>query len=355
MMLDKVVSFLKTDIKDIGKIIETEQSQDRGNSKEKEVIGSNTIEIHNQALSEAKLLGSIMNNLDGTFFNSPDFLFYLDIKSSLINNQNQYQGLNNCAELLCLAIKAQETFLKIEQTELRYRSRTQQVLYDFVFDLLSQKFGAEQKDENDLEANVLNAQRKEEKHYSPDEFKQVIREKLAEVCQEIKTDQGKKPLEEYCDLLEKLVKEKTLGLKLLYLFKTSSDIDFSILRTISDMVVYLQDKNIKQLNAMEDLVVKNEQIFLQVSQIINVPKTRRNPMTFAILLQYVTFNIKYQGFLEQFSKMISILKDWSRSYRTVFELRARYPENQYELPEEFQKEVIGLDIYEKYNKYMDLY
>jgi hypothetical protein len=39
----------------------------------------------------------------------------------------------------------------------------------------------------------------------------------------------------------------------------------------------------------------------------------------------------------------------------VFELRSRYPENQFELPEDFKKEVIGLDIYEKYKGYIDLY
>jgi hypothetical protein len=359
MVLKKIVSFLKTDIKDLKKTQEKESSQDEGTmtskSKGKEAVGSNTIEIHNQALSEAKLLGSIMKNLDGAFFSSPDFLFYLDIKSFLINNENQYQGLNNPSELLCLAVKAQETFLKIEQTELRYRSRKQQDLYDFVFDLLSQKFAVEEKKEDDLEAGALNAQRKEERYYDPEEFKQLIRSKLVEVCQEIKTEQGKKPLEEYCDLLEDLVKEKTLGLKLLYLFKTSNNVDFSILRTLSDMVVYLQDKNVKQIKAMEDLVLKNQKVFLQVAEIINVPKSRRNPKTFAIILQYVTVNVKYQSLLEQFSQMISVLKDWRKCYRTVVDLRARYPENEYELPDDFKKEVIGLDIYQKYNQYIDLY
>ena len=353
MVLKKIVSLLNTDIKDIGKKQDAEQSQE--SSKGKEVISKNTIELHNQALSEVKLLGSIMKNLDNAFFNSSDFLAYLDIKSSLTNNQNQYRGLNNCAELLCLAVKAQETFLKIEQTELRYRSRKQQDLYDFVFDLLTQKFATEKQTENDLESGALNAQRKQEKYYSPDEFKEALREKLTEVCQEIKTEQGKKPLEEYCDLLEELVKEKTIGLKLLYRFKTYSDVDFSLLRTISDMVTYLQDKNIKQLKAMEDLVIKNESLFVQLAPIIGVSKTRQNATTFAILLQYVTFNIKYQGFLEQFSKMISLLKDWRNCFRSISEIRARYPENQYELPEEFKKEIIGLSQYQKYSKYIDLF
>jgi hypothetical protein len=348
MVLDKIVSFLKTDIKDIGKKKEKEHDQTR------ETIASNTIEIHNQALSEAKILGSIMKNLDNPFFSSADFAFYVDIKSSLSHNTNEYQGLNDSAELFSLAIKARETFLKLEQTELRYRSRKQQELYDFVLDLLNQKFASEKQEQNDLESGVVKSQRKTEAYYSPEEFKQAVRQKLAAVCQEIKTEEGQKPLQEYCDLLEELATKKSLGLKLLYLFKNSSGADFYMLKIIADMIVYLQDKDIKKLRAMEDLVSKNEPIFVQLGQIINVPKNLRHPHTFARLLQYVTFNIKYQSLLEQFSKIIIILKDWRRCYATVAELRARYPEHQYQLPEEFSKPIVGLDIYEKYNKYMDL-
>jgi hypothetical protein len=344
MVLNKIVSFLKTDIKDIGKKKEKEHDQTR------ETIASNIIEIHNQALSEAKILGSIMKNLDNPFFCSADFAFYGEIKSSLSHNGNEDQGLNDSAELFSLAIKARETFLKLEQTELHYRSRKKQELYDFVFDLLNQQFASEKQfEENDLDSGVVKSQRKTEPYYSPEEFKQAVRQKLAAVCQEIKTEEGHKPLQEYCDLLEELTTQKSLGLKLLYLFKNSSGVDCSILKTIADTIVYLQDKDIKKLKAMEDLVSKNESIFVQLGQIINVPKNLRHPHSFARLLQYVTFNIKYQSLLEQFSKIITILKDWRRCYATVAELRARYPEHQYQLPEdeEFSKPIVGLDIYER--------
>ncbi len=163
-MLEKIVSFLKTDIKEFGKT----------KNIDKEKIGDNTVEMHNQALSEIKLLGSIVKNLDVGFFTSSTFTSYLDMKSSFNNGTNQYQGLGKCTELFCLAVKAQANFLKIEQTELRYRGRKQQDFYDFVFDLLRQKFDTSEDGEKNLELGVVNAKRKGEKDYYPDTFKEQI-------------------------------------------------------------------------------------------------------------------------------------------------------------------------------------
>ena len=338
-MLNKIITFFNTYIENLINKKDKQISPAKTKEEEKEQVGNKTIEMHRQDLSKTKLLASIIKNLDMGFFASSDFVFYLNIKSELINNQDEYQDLNNPAELFSLAVKAKDNFLKIEQTELRYRSLKQQEFYDYIFDLLRQNFEIQE----------------EKKYYSPDEFKSNIRKKLEEVSQEITREQGRIPLQEYCASLEELAIEKNLGLKLLYLFKTFGNVDFSVLRIISDMVVYLQDKNIQNLQAMEDLVMKNQGLFLEVGRIVGVPQTRENATTYSILLQYLVLNIKYESFLEKFSRMSSLLKDWFICYKTVTELRERYPENEYAIPEEFKQEIKGLDIYEKYSKYIDLF
>lgn len=63
-----------------------------------------------------------------------------------------------------------------------------------------------------------------------------------------------------------------------------------MLRVISDMVTYLQDKNMQNMKAMQDLVVKNEDVFIKLGRIIGVPKTKETPDTYARLLQYLALS-----------------------------------------------------------------
>ena len=200
-MLKKIVSFLNTDINDL-----------TSKNVEKKEIDNDIVQIHNQHLSQTRFLGSIIESLDAEFFTSSDFIFFLNLKASFVGEQNQYQGLNNCAELFALAVKAQSNFLKIEQTELRYRSRKQQEFYDFIVDLLAQKFDEDSSD-NLSSGVVIGARETETKNYSAQEFKALIKDKLIQVQEQIKTEEGKKALDDYCASLEELATKHNLGLK----------------------------------------------------------------------------------------------------------------------------------------------
>lgn len=342
-MLKKIVSFLNQDI--------TTLTQ---NNSQKEDISENSINIHNQAISEAKILASIAKTIDNPNFQQSDFKFYLQIKSLFARNKESYQGLETSAELLRLAVKAQGNFLKIEQTELRYRSTKQQEYYEFVLNFLGEKFGDDD-DNNDLENNQIVAKKRQENKYSPEEFKQQIRTKLEEIKPTIKTEQGREALEDYTESLEGLAEEKDIGLKLLYLFKKFNLTDFSVLRVISDMVLYLQDKNMQNMKAMQDLVIKNEDVFIKLGRIIGVPKTKETPDTYAKLLQYLALSKKHEQTREQFIKLIQVLKPWQGFYRTITDIREQYSANQYNLPEEFTQEIPGLSIYENYQQYINIF
>lgn len=344
-MLKKIVSFLNQDISTLTQ-----------NPSPKENISENSINLHNQAFAEAKLLSSVAKTIDNLNFKQPDFEYYLKIKSLFSNNQQPYQELENIAELLRLAIKAQANFLQIEQTELLYRSTKQQEYYDFVLKFLGEKFTDLEQNKDDLENNQIIAQKKQKNNkYSPEEFKQQIRAKLEEIKPTIKSEQGKLALEDYTQSLESLAEEKDIGLKLLYLFKKYNLNDFSVLKVISDMVNYLQDKNMQNIKAMQDLVIKNEQTFIQLGRIIGVPQTKETPETYAILLQYLALSKKHEKTIEQFIKLMQVLKPWREFYKTISDIREQHSPNQYNLPEQFTQEIPGLSIYQKYQQYVNMF
>lgn len=340
-MFKKIVSFLNQDVTNLTKEIEGE-----------EIISEVSKNIHNQALAEIKVLSTIAKTLDNPNFQNTDFLFYIKIKSFFATNREQYQGLQNSAELLALAVKAQANFLKIEQTELRYRSTKQQEYYQFVMDFLGEKFT---EDNNELEEGAIITKKKDNKKYSREEFKQQIRAKLEEIKPTIKTEQGKQALEDYTESLEALAEEKDIGLKLLYLFKKYNLTDFSILRTISDMVIYLQDKNMQNTKAMQDLVVKNEDIFLKVGKIIGIPKSKENPETYGRILQYLALTKKHENSIQQFTKLMEVLKQSINFEKTITDIREQYPSSQYKQPDEFKQEIPGISLFQKYGEYLPLF
>ncbi|MGI0481662.1 hypothetical protein ACN4EE_12825 [Geminocystis sp. CENA526] len=342
-MFKKIVSFLNQDVANLTK-------ENQGT----ETVSEISTNIHNQALAEIKVLSTIAKTLDNPNYKNPDFSFYLKIKSFFATNKEQYQGLQNSAELLALAVKAQANFLKIEQTELRYRSTKQQEYYQFVIDFLGEKF-AEDKSNEASEGGAIVTKKKDNSKYSKEEFKQQIRAKLEEVKLTIKTEQGKQALEDYTESLEALAAEKEIGLKLLYLFKKFNLTDFSILRTISDMVIYLQDKNMQNMKAMQDLVVKNEEIFLKVGKIIGIPKTKENPETYGRILQYLALSKKHESSIQQFTKMMDVMKQWKNFYKTITDIREQYPPSQYQQPDEFKQEIPGLSLYQTYGEYLSIF
>lgn len=317
-----------------------------------ETISESTISLHNQALAELKVLTPIANALDNANLSDPDLMFYVRLKSYFAKGIDRYKDLGNCAELLRVAIQAKDSFLKIEQTELRYFSGKQQQFYKFVFGLLEENFGKE--NESNLSQNSF-IKDKPQRKYSAEEFKTKIQEKRDQIIPSIKTEEGKQALYDYTQSLENLAAEKELGLNLLYLFKKLELTDFSTIRVISDMVIYLQDKNMNNMPAMLDLVDNNSEIFEQIGNIIGIPKAKITRETFAILLQYIALSKKHEVTYVQFARLIEILKEWQKFYESLMRIRQEYPANKYKIPEEFTKEIPGIKTYEKYQDYVNLF
>jgi len=321
-----------------------------------EIIPENSVSIHNQALLEIKMLSSIAKTLDRDDFQQPDFMFYLDIKSSFIRDIDQYKGLQNSAELLEVAIAAQSIFLRIEQIELRYHSSKQQEYYDYVMGLLDEQFAEEKKPEAGEEEGFLKGKKVQSKKvYSPNEFREKIETKLAEIRKTIKSEQGQIALDDYAESLKLLAAKKELGLKLLYLFKQSNLKDLSILKSLSDMVNYLQDKNLKNTKAVMDLVDKNQDIFRQVTRIIGLSKSKETLETYATLLQYLALSKKHEENSQQFFRLMAVMKEWLSLNKVITNNRQDYPGSRYNLPEEYKAKIPGVSTYETYEDYIELF
>ncbi|AFZ48624.1 hypothetical protein Cyast_2681 [Cyanobacterium stanieri PCC 7202] len=321
----------------------------------KQNVPESSVIAHNQLFSEIKILSSIAKTLNSESFTQSDFKFFLDIRASFARNIDQYQGLENSAELLRVAIAAQSIFLKIEQTELRYRSSKQQEYYDYVLQILTEEF-AEVKTEEE-ENGILIAQKKAppKKQYSPVLFKEKLRSKLEEIRATIKSEAGQNALDDYAESVEKLATEKDIGLRLLYLFKKSDIKDLSILRVLSDMVDYLQSKDLKKTSAVIDLVRKNQEIFVQVTRIIGLPKSKETLENYALILQYLGLSKKHEQSAEQFFRLMAVMQEWFNLYTMIENHRLKYPAQEYNLPPEYTKDIPAVEIYKKYENMITIF
>ncbi len=100
-------------------------------------VPEGSISLHHRSFQEITSIGNKAENINNDKFGSEEFLLLLRIKINIFKEAEGYKGLGNCVELLQAAIIAQKSFLRLEQTELRYRSRKQQEFYQYVTDNLA--------------------------------------------------------------------------------------------------------------------------------------------------------------------------------------------------------------------------
>jgi hypothetical protein len=292
----------------------------------RETINPDIILKHNQALNKTKTLQIMAQALEHKRFREKDFILLLQIKNKFAEGLAEYKGIHSYLRLFLVAIEAKNSFLSIEQIELLYRSSNQQKFYQLVFQL--------------LETNV-----------SKEKFYQVIHQELTELLPKIKTEKGKKALECYAHALDSLTNKDNLGLKLLYLFKKYQLTNYSILQQVSNRVDYLKNKGIKKTSDLVSFVKKEGEIFVNLGTILEIPEQKNNPITYAIILQYVILQAKYGNVYSQFEKLMEVLGNWNKLYKTVQSIRRQYCWKKYRQPKDFKETVVILDLYKKYAHY----
>ncbi|MBC6419889.1 MAG: hypothetical protein GDA44_14570 [Prochloron sp. SP5CPC1] len=222
-----------------------------------------------------------------------------------------------------MAIKTQDSFLVIYNTELRYQGRSQQELYRFVEELLAENVNRE-------------------------DFRARVEEKLTEVQKLVKREEVRKVLDNYYDNLF-IVSQKNVSLQLLSLFKKYQLDVYSLLRTISNLNNNVQpNSNLLDFEGLVVFVMGEYTVFEQIAPIIGVLEKKKTPQTFAKIIQYIALEYKHGTTANKFKQFIVELRKWQQSYNYLLAIRLQYSSEEYKLPEAFQANIPGEEIYQKY-------
>jgi hypothetical protein len=265
--------------------------------------------------------------MDSEKFSSREFVTFLNLHREFESNAGPYEGLKYSMELLRVALETKESFLKIEATEIRYRSFSQQEFYEYVYEHL-------------------------QKDLSVEEFQELIQRHMNEIMPKIKTDEGKAAIQSYANQLDIVCKDK-LGLKLLFLFKQYDLSNFALLRTVSEIADTFYDKNLDSIKEFMVVVQLNAELFLKLGQIIQVPTIKNKPDTYAVMLQYIALRNRHQKSYGQFQQLLELLNQWQRFYNSLVTIRQQYPFQEYKQPPIFKEEIPCLDIFEKYQSHVE--
>ncbi len=288
----------------------------------REEIPEDTVKLYNNSYRQLKNMAAILKTIDNQKFTGREFVNFLKINRQFEEETGVFEGLKNSIDLLRVALDTKESFLKIEATETRYRSYSQQEFYDHVYELLEQELDVE-------------------------EFKNRVQRELNEVIPKIKSDEGKAAIQTYVNQLD-IVCEDKLGLKLLYFFKQYDMSNFSLLRAVAEIADTFYDKDLEVLKEFKVIVQVHADKFLKLGTIIQTPQEKNIPETYAIILQYIALRNRHGKAFGQFQQLLGLLRQWKKYYKPLETILKEYPRNEYKQPDIFKEDIPGLHIYTKY-------
>lgn len=289
--------------------------------------------LHNQQFNQAKELAQSAQTLESIKFGQKEFILFLRIRYSLMRGLEGFEGLKDCVQFLLTAVDTKDCFIRLEQIESRYRGTKQQELYEFINELLVQSTFLEQ---------VPTAT-----------FCQQVQAKRDQLLPQLKTEQGAVALNSYVKELETLAKQE-LALKLLALFKRHNFTDFSTLQVISKLVKSLSKGEVHDRKMIGVLIKANYEVFERLGEIIGVPPEKRTSESYAKMLQYIILLDKHQAAYDQFAQLLEFLRKWETPYYSVLAIRQEYSPQAYKLPQDFIQDMPGLELYNKYQKWLNL-
>ena len=102
-------------------------------------ISERSLQIHQKSLSAITKLSQKALTVDNEKFGNDEFLAFVRIRYAFMHGGEEYAHLMQSAALLEVGVKTKNSFNKIEQIELAYRSPKQTAFYEYTQDLLTQK------------------------------------------------------------------------------------------------------------------------------------------------------------------------------------------------------------------------
>ncbi len=309
-------------VKGLGGVFKSNIEEKFGKPK---VPGGSVI-LHNRAFKEITVIGNNAEKINDEKFGNEEFKQLIMFNINVVKETEGYPELNSSVELLKAAIIAQKSFLKLESTELRYRSRKQQEFYNYVADNLVEDI--------DKEA-----------------FAEQVKKKQAEVLPLINTEEGKEAIDAYVKEIN-VLSQYSLGLKLLALFKKYELQDFSILKKVSDVVESLQAKELLSPQDLISSVLEHYEAFEKLAPILGISEAENTAKAYARVLQILGLMNRHGKSYIQFEQLVELLKRWEKTYKNIAMVRQEYTSEQYQIPQEFEADIPGINVYQKYAKYL---
>jgi hypothetical protein len=285
-------------------------------------VPEGSVFMHNRYLKELTTIAVKANNLESEKFSDREFLLYVQIKKNIAQKSPEFKKLNESVELLRAGIAAQKSFLRLEQIELRFRSRKQQEFYKFVADCIDDNIDKQ-------------------------EFQNKVKKKLAEIIPLVNSDEGRDALQGYLKEVD-FISQYEFGLKLLALFKKYQLSDYTILSKVSDVVDRLQGHELLAPKALVSLVIEHYDIFEKLGKIIGISEAESSPEASAQILQLIGLISRHADSYHKFEQLLTLLKKWEKPYNSIMMVRSQYQPDEYRLPSEFKETPPGVNIYKKY-------
>ena len=289
-------------------------------------VPEGSVASHNKSFKEICLVGNKAEKINDEKFGNEEFLLLLSIKINISKGVEDYQRLNYGIEMLSAAITARKSFLRLEQTELKYRSRKQQEFYQYVAD--------------NLEEDVDRAA-----------FVNQIKQKQAEVLPSITSEEGKAAINTYTEQIG-ILGRYPLGLKLLAMFKKRQMQGSVAIKNISDVVEGLQGASLISSDSLISPVLENYESFELLGPIIGIPEKESNPKIYAKILQVLGLTNRHEKAYAEFKQLVKLLKKWEKLEKAIAVFRNEYTEDKYRIPPEFKEDIPGTSTYQKYAKYL---
>jgi hypothetical protein len=280
--------------------------------------------LHQRNFDKLSQITNQAENLNADKFGNTEFMVFFKIKSYIARSIDEYANLDNVIDMLSVAVSAQHSFLTIDSTESRYCSSGQQELYKFVNGLLTQ----------DLDPTV---------------FQESVARKFQEVLPLLKTEEGKIALEAYVKEVSK-ISNNPLGLRLLLLFKKYQLDDYSTLRSVSNTIAQLDSEDLLNIDSLLLLVMVKYDVFEKLGPIVGIEDKYNRPETYSKMLQYIGLKSRHESSYQKFQEFLTLLKQWETHYKSVVNVRQKYTADAYRLPKEFNAEVPGFALHEKYKE-----
>ena len=290
-------------------------------------VPDSIIDLHKKYFRKLLNFGNKATRIDDEKFGKEEFKIYFNLRHKVEAETAGYEKIGQSIKYLEVAIAAQSSYIKLESTELRYRSRKQQAFYEFVTSNIT--------DEIDK-----------------DEFRTLVKKKLAEVAPLIASEEGRNALKSYLKEVNKIA-EHDLGLKLLALFKKYQLADFTILRKVADIVERVNAQDVISEQNLTVIVLENYDTLKKLAPIIEIAEEDISPETFTKILQFMGLITRHGTAYNKFQDLLKVLRKWQEPSESLKLLREQYSKEKYQLPEEFTASIPGQETYSKYAKYLD--